>query len=105
MNNQIALTESVYYILLSLEEPLHGYGIIQNIKRISNNRIDMAAGTLYGALNTLIKKDWITLVNEEGPKGKKEYQITQTGSNVLQQEIIRLQELVSNGEKYLRGEL
>lgn len=105
MNNQIALTESVYYILLSLEEPLHGYGIIQNIKKISDNRIDMAAGTLYGALNTLIKKDWITLVNDEGPKGKKEYQITSRGSEVLQQEIIRLKELVSNGEKYMRGEL
>ncbi|PKE05769.1 PadR family transcriptional regulator [Macrococcoides caseolyticum] len=105
MNNKVALTESIYYILLSLEEPLHGYGIIQKINRLSNDRIDMAAGTLYGALNTLIKKEWIELVSENGPKGKKEYQITDIGIEVLQQEILRLKELVTNGDLYLRGEL
>ncbi|PKE48724.1 PadR family transcriptional regulator [Macrococcoides caseolyticum] len=105
MNNKIALTESIYYILLSLEEPLHGYGIIQKINRLSNDRINMAAGTLYGALNTLIKKEWIELVSENGAKGKKEYQITDIGIEVLQQEILRLKELVTNGDLYLRGEL
>lgn len=104
MNNQSALTESIYYILLSLDEPLHGYGIIQNIKVLSNNRINMAAGTLYGALNTLIKKDWIELVSEDGPKGKKEYVLTRAGRKVLIQEISRLKELSLNGEKFLRGD-
>ncbi|TDL98689.1 PadR family transcriptional regulator [Macrococcus brunensis] len=104
MNNQSALTESIYYILLSLDEPLHGYGIIQNIKVLSNNRINMAAGTLYGALNTLIKKDWIELVSEDGPKGKKEYVLTRAGREVLIQEISRLKELSLNGEKFLRGD-
>jgi len=104
MRNQSALTESVYYILLSLSEPLHGYGIIQNIKVLSNNRINMAAGTLYGALNTLIKKDWIELVSEDGPKGKKEYVLTQLGREVIEEEILRLKELSLNGEKFLRGD-
>ena len=45
----IALTEAVYYILLSLDQPLHGYGIMQNIERISGGRVRLAAGTLYGA--------------------------------------------------------
>ena len=54
-----ALTEGVYYILLSLLEPLHGYGIIQNVENLSGGRVRLAAGTLYGAINTLLEKGWI----------------------------------------------
>ena len=42
-----ALTEAVFYILLSLKEPLHGYGIMQNVEMMSNGRVKLAAGTLY----------------------------------------------------------
>ena len=42
----IALTEAVYYILLSLDKPLHGYGIMQNTETLSNGRVRLAAGTL-----------------------------------------------------------
>ena len=55
----IVLTEAVYYILLSLDEPLHGYGIMQNVERLSGGRVRLAAGTLYGALNSLCDKGWI----------------------------------------------
>ena len=50
------LTEAVYYILLSLTEPLHGYGIMQKAEQLSSGRVRLAAGTLYGALNTLLEK-------------------------------------------------
>ena len=53
---QLALTEAVFYILLSLQEPLHGYGIIQNVETLSHGRVKLAAGTLYGAINTLLDK-------------------------------------------------
>ena len=49
------LTEAVYYILLSLTEPLHGYGIMQKAEQLSSGRVRLAAGTLYGALNTLLE--------------------------------------------------
>ncbi|MBQ5890707.1 MAG: PadR family transcriptional regulator, partial [Clostridia bacterium] len=49
-----ALTEAVYYILLSLMQPMHGYGIMQNVEQLSNGRVKLAAGTLYGAINTLL---------------------------------------------------
>ena len=48
-----ALTEAVFYILLSLGQPLHGYGIMQRAEELSNGRVKLAAGTLYGALTTL----------------------------------------------------
>ena len=44
-----ALTEAVFYILLSLDTPLHGYGIMQNVESLSGGRVRLAAGTLYGA--------------------------------------------------------
>ena len=54
MAKQGALTEPVYYILLSLLTPMHGYGIMQNVKKLTNGRVNIGAGTLYGAINTLL---------------------------------------------------
>ena len=78
-----ALTEAVYYILLSLMEPLHGYGIMQNVEQLSNGRVKLAAGTLYGAITTLLEKGWITALSEEAGSRKKEYLITDLGKEML----------------------
>ena len=59
MNNELALTESTYYILLSLYNPQHGYGIMQQTESLSGGRVRLAAGTLYGALNSMCEKGWI----------------------------------------------
>lgn len=99
----IALTEGVYYILLSLLEPMHGYGIMQNIEKMSDGRVHMAAGTLYGALNTLQEKGWIRALEGENTGRKKEYELTEEGRQMLQHELCRLQELVKNGEECLGG--
>ena len=99
-----ALTEGVYYILLSLLQPLHGYGIIQNVESLSGGRVRLAAGTLYGAINTLQDKGWITALEGEADSRKKEYVITDLGREVLQSELQRLEELVNNGKYVLGGE-
>ena len=96
-----ALTEAVYYILLSLLEPLHGYGIIQNVEQLSGGRVRLAAGTLYGAINTLLEKGWITALTGEADSRKKEYIITETGREMLQKELQRLTELLENGKRLL----
>lgn len=100
MQNQ-ALTEAVYYILLSLIEPMHGYGIMQNVEQLSGGRVKLAAGTLYGALNTLLEKGWITALSEEKGSRKKEYRITGQGKEMLRCEILRLTELIENGVRIL----
>ena len=102
MANQ-ALTEAVYYILLSLTDPLHGYGIMQNVEKLSNGRVRLAAGTLYGAISTLLEKGWITALPGEKDSRKKEYQITSEGRLVLMDEITRLTELLENGKKLFGG--
>ena len=96
-----ALTEAVYYILLSLTEPLHGYGIMQNVSQLSNGRVNLAAGTLYGAINTLLEKNWIQALPGESDSRKKEYLITETGKQMLISELTRLNELIENGKRIL----
>ena len=103
MRGSPVLTEAVYYILLSLINVNHGYGIMQDAARISGGRVKLAAGTLYGALNTLAEKKWITAMLEEGISRKKEYLITEEGMGILKEEIRRLKELVSHGEKIMGG--
>lgn len=98
--NTNALTEAVYYILLSLVEPMHGYGIMQQTAALSRGRLSLSAGTLYGALASLQEKGWIEPLPEEGRK--KEYRLTDRGRTVLETEIERLSELVENGKEILK---
>lgn len=98
-----ALTEGVYYILLSLFTPMHGYGIMQNVKLLSNERVELGAGTLYGALSTLLERGWIELLQGVQDSRKKEYKITDEGTLVVQAEMARLEELLFNGRKLLGG--
>ena len=97
----IALTEAVYYVLLSLHSPLHGYGIMQKVENMSNGRVNLAAGTLYGAISNMLEKGWIIAVPGEKNSRKKEYIITTTGKLIVYNELIRLKELVANGEYIL----
>ncbi len=96
-----ALTEAVYFILLSLMEPMHGYGIMQLTEKLSGGRVHLAAGTLYGALNTLLEKGWIRSMGEDKDSRKKEYMITLLGEQVLRGEVDRLSELAALGKTYL----
>ena len=95
----IALTEAVYYILLSLDQPMHGYGIMQNTEELSGGRVRLAPGTLYGALNSLLEKGWIEALPGSNSRRKKEYRITPAGREIVLTEIRRLEELLRNGKE------
>lgn len=102
MGTYAALTESTYYILLALYRPRHGYGIMQQVQNLSEGRVRLAAGTLYGALNAMCEKGWIIPCGGDGESRKKEYKLTADGLDVLKHELKRLRELVDNGESILR---
>ena len=89
-----ALTETTYYILLSL----------YHTQQLSGGRVRLAAGTLYGALNALCEKGWISPLPMESGSRKKEYQLTSAGLKVLKQELVRLEELAANGRAILQEE-
>lgn len=98
-----ALTEAVFYILLSLYTPMHGYGIMQNVARLSGGRVSLGAGTLYGAINTLLEKNWIQALETEKASRKKEYVITPLGKAISAAEMLRLEELLKNGRQIIGG--
>lgn len=98
-----ALTETVFYILLSLYTPLHGYGIMQKAAQLSGGRVNLGAGTLYGAISTLAEKAWIKPAGNNQDSRKKEYLITEAGKNAVKFEILRLEELLKNGKNILKG--
>ena len=104
LQDNFALTEAVYYILLSLYSPLHGYGIMQRVDALSSGRVKLAAGTLYGAINTMLERGWISALPGEKNSRKKEYKITPLGKKIVANELNRLRELTANGVLIIGGE-
>lgn len=97
LHKLMPLTETSFYILISLLEPLHGYAIMQKVEKLSNGRIMFGPGTLYGALNNLQSLGLIAPHGETtGGERRKTYWITDAGRQLVDLEINRLQEMVSN---------
>ena len=95
MPDQGPMTEAMYYILLSLLRPGHGYGMMQRIRELSAGRLEMGPGTLYGVLSRMNREGLITLTGEEGRR--KNYAITDAGREALLMEYDRLKRLVADG--------
>lgn len=91
----LPLTESTYYILLALVQPLHGYGVMQKVDSISAGTVKIGPGTLYGAFTTLEKEGLIVMVSEE--ERRKSYRLTEKGKAVLKEQIRRLEIMAGNG--------
>ena len=92
------LTETTFYILISLVEPLHGYGIMTKIEEMTGGRVKLAAGTLYGALTTLLKNGLIERIGEDPENPRRIiYQITLLGEFLIDYEIKRLESMVADG--------
>ena len=81
MAEQGPMTEAMYYILLSLLRPGHGYGMMGRIKELSGGRLEMGPGTLYGVLSRMSREGLIVLTGEEGRR--KTYAITPAGREAL----------------------
>ncbi|MFC2019281.1 PadR family transcriptional regulator [Chloroflexota bacterium] len=94
-NKYLPLTESTYYIMLTLVEPLHGYAVMQKIEKISKGTVKVGPGTLYGAFTSLEKEGLIVKVKEENRR--KSYVLTPKGKKVLINQIKRLEIMNQNG--------
>lgn len=92
------MTETAFYILLSLTEPRHGYGIVKHVEDITNGRIALGSGTVYGTLTKMQKDGIITVFADE--ERKTVYEVTETGRKLITAEINRLKELYQNALKY-----
>ena len=94
----VPMTETAFYILLSLTEPRHGYGIVKHVDDITNGRIVLGSGTVYGTLTKMQKDGIITVFADE--ERKTVYEVTETGRKLITAEINRLKELYQNALKY-----
>lgn len=104
MDKNTPLTEALFYILLAVRKPNHGYGIIQEIEELTKGRVVLGPGTLYGAIQSLVKKGWIDIYSEDKEsRKKKEYLITDEGKKAFEEELKRLEELVVNAT-LMKGE-
>lgn len=92
------MTETAFYILLSLTEPRHGYGIIKRVEEMTNGRITLGSGTIYGTLTKMQRDDIITIYADE--KRKTIYEISDLGKQLMHVEMNRLKELHDNVLRY-----
>ncbi len=85
------MTETAFYILFCLREPNHGYGIVQTVERLTDGKIRLTPGTMYGSLSKMEKDGVIRFIREEDKR--KIYQITQLGLELLDIETERIERL------------
>lgn len=91
---QKALTQPMYYILLSLKEKRHGYEIMQYIEWLTQGRVKVGPGTLYSLLSRFEEDRYIEMVSDDD--NKKTYLITQEGISILEKEIDRLRQMLND---------
>jgi len=98
--SQLPLREPTFYILLSLSpSPKHGYAILKEVEKLSEGRVKLSTGTLYGAIKRLLDRGWIRRVDDPLPNGtereRKAYVLTELGRRILNAEIARLKKLIN----------
>jgi len=96
--SQLPLTETTLYILLSLvPQPQHGYAIMKEVEGMSNGRVHLSTGTLYGAIKRMLEQGWIERYDETVVDGRsrKAYRLTDLGGRILQAETARMQSLIT----------
>ncbi len=100
-NKNLPLTETFYYVLLALLEPAHGYLIMQKVEELSKGQVRMAAGTMYGIIENLLKKKLITSLPSNDQR-RKIYIITDLGRQVLIEDYQRMKSMLSITELLLQ---
>lgn len=92
-DKHLPLTETVYYILLAVIEPAHGYLIMQKVEELSGGQVRMAAGTLYGAIENLVKQQFIAPAASPDSR-RKVYVITARGLDILRLDLERMRHMM-----------
>jgi DNA-binding PadR family transcriptional regulator len=99
VDKYLPLTEATYYILTALDEPLHGYAVMQRVEQTSAGTVKLGPGTLYGAFSTLEKENLIQMVAED--ERRKSYMLTEKGRRLLRRQVERLEIMLRNGQRFI----
>lgn len=104
--SQGPITETTFFILLSLaDQPRHGYLILADVEALSEGRVRLGTGTLYGALKRLLEQGWIERVDvpTADGRGRKDYRLTDAGRRALNAEVSRLNAALCAAQRRLQG--
>ncbi|WP_185959481.1 PadR family transcriptional regulator [Planococcus salinarum] len=101
LKKYVPMTETAFYILLSLTEPRHGYGIVKHVEEITAGRLKLGSGTVYGTLMKMQKDGVITVFADE--QRKTVYEITEAGKELMKAEIVRIKEVHRNAIAFEEG--
>jgi DNA-binding PadR family transcriptional regulator len=108
--NDIPLSESTFLIMLSISsEPRHGYAIIKEVESMSDGRVKLSTGTLYGAIKRLLQNHWIERVDEteerkpQSKRFRKAYRLSAKGQKILVGELARMRTLISLANQRTQG--
>lgn len=99
------MQEPTVLILTALAaRPMHGYGVIQEVLALSDGRVRLRAGTLYGALDRLDEQGLIEVDREEAIDGRlrRYYRLTDDGAEALAVETARMRATVEAAAQRLR---
>src|SRR5581483_4233408 len=98
------LSEPVLLILMSLaDRPRHGYALMKDIEELSEGRVRLSTGTLYGAIRRLLDEDWIERHKQQDTsRDKQAYRLTAVGRRQLEYELDRMRQLTRAGGARLR---
>lgn len=91
MKSYLPMSEASFLVLSCLRKESHGYGIMQEVSRITGSRVTLGAGTVYTILYKMEKDKLITVTREE--ERRKIYLITSIGENILEEEAKRIKQL------------
>lgn len=90
-------TKPMFYMLLILHSPNHGYDIMQKVKEMTNDKVHIGPGTLYALLGQFEKYGYIKLVKKEDRK--KIYQITKEGKHLFEKEVAEMEIMLEQARR------
>ena len=110
VQSELPLSETTFFILLSMiKEPKHGYGIMKDVLLLSQQRIELSTGTLYGALKRMQEKAWIEPAElpdkQANGRERKGYRLTPYGQKIVKEELARLQSIIQAVRLRVSGEI
>ncbi|OMC74111.1 PadR family transcriptional regulator [Paenibacillus odorifer] len=96
------LTDTAFYILLSLVEAKHGYLIMKSIETMTNNQFSIGPASMYTTIKKLLAAEFIELYKEEEDDKRKTYIATEKGIGLLRKEVERRKGMIRHAEQILK---